>query len=83
MQLDSLFAAPRQISASHCEWPAERVASFSRRPATVGERLLILSTCAKCSACQIVSEHDGTRQYWEERHRCDARVLDRHHSELH
>jgi hypothetical protein len=33
-------------------------------------RMLILSTCKKCGAAKLVSVYDGSRQEWQDGHKC-------------
>lgn len=45
-------------------------AQFTRRLVRTVNRLMIESTCMRCGATGLVSEHDGTLENWEEGHNC-------------
>ena len=40
-------------------------AQFARKLVRTVNRLMIESTCMKCGAASLVSEHDGTLESWD------------------
>jgi hypothetical protein len=46
-------------------------AQFARKLVRTVNRLMIESTCMKCGAASLVSDHDGTLEEWEEGHICN------------
>ena len=45
-------------------------AQFAHKLVRTGNRLMIESTCTKCGAVSLVSDHDDTLETWEEGHTC-------------
>ena len=45
---------------------------FARKLVRTVNRLMIESTCIKCGATSLVSDHDGTLEEWEEAHTCNG-----------
>jgi hypothetical protein len=46
-------------------------AAFTHTLERSESRLMIRSACADCGQSQLVSEHDGSLQEWEDGHRCE------------
>jgi hypothetical protein len=46
-------------------------AQFAHKLVRTVNRLMIESTCMRCGAASLVSEHDGTLEMWEEGHSCN------------
>jgi len=51
----------------------EKARSFTRMPIRTEGRLLIQSTCDQCGRSSLVSDHDGSRETWEDGHSCEQR----------